>query len=229
MTPLDVARHPRWLLAAAAGLLAVPFALPLWHTRLTAPQYRNEEALHVRVYAQRVAGDLRELDTLNDYVGVRLPLDGIEVRLLPWVFGALVLVVLASALLPARMLRAAASLVLVLVIGIVLGGVGVLQYRLYEMGHERGEQIFERISDFTPPLLGKIQVANFEAQMGVGLGGWALLAAAIVCFAAAWGAGAKAQDRDQGTPPASADDRDGTQACAPHTLRSTLPPAGRLR
>jgi len=171
---------PRSLLAVAATLLGLCLVLPLWHTRMEAPQYKGDEALQVTVYATRVAGDLKELHTLNQYVGVELPLQGPELALIPWVIGSLFLAALL--LVPApEPLRRRGTLALLVVLLLAGGaGFGVLQFRLWEMGHERGEQIFEGVDDFTPPVLGHIHVANFDATMRFGLGGWGYVAAVAV-------------------------------------------------
>jgi hypothetical protein len=147
---------------------------------MEAPQYKEDEALEVTVYATRVVGDLKELDTLNEYVGVELPLEGPEMALIPWVIGALFLgsLLLLAASEP---LRRRGALVLVLLLLLAGGaGFGILQFRLWQMGHERGEQVFAGVDDFTPPAIGHIHVANFDATMRFGLGGWGYLVAVVV-------------------------------------------------
>ncbi len=175
-------RPNRWWFAAVALLVASSFVLPLWRTRMEAPQYHDDEALLVSVYAAKVIGDLKEIETLNQYVGVRLPLDGAEIQLLPYVFAALAALAAAAALLPTRMRRRAAQALLGLLLTVGVGGLSVLQFRLYEMGHDRGDQILEGVKDFTPPVIGHIKAANFDAWTSFGAGGW-LLALAVVMVA----------------------------------------------
>jgi len=57
----------------AAGLLVLSLTLPLWHLRMEAPQYRDEEALKVAVYPHALRGDLNEIRVLNQYIGVHIP------------------------------------------------------------------------------------------------------------------------------------------------------------
>lgn len=178
-----MANRPRLLFVLLALLLASPFVLPLWHTKMEAPQYKGDEALEVSVYAGRVAGDLDEIENLNQYVGVRLPLDGPELRLVPVVFGVLCGLALAASLTPARWHRALATGLLALLLAVSVAGLGVLQLRLYQMGHDRGEQIMEGVPDFTPPVLGHIHVANFDASTRLGAGGWLLATAIALCAA----------------------------------------------
>ncbi|HVS65292.1 MAG TPA: hypothetical protein VMT85_17510 [Thermoanaerobaculia bacterium] len=176
-------KHARLSFIGLSLLLAAPFWLPLWQTRMEAPQYRGDEALEVSVYAGKVHGDLKEIDNLNQYVGVELPLGGVELRILPLVLGALSALALLGALAPSRWQRPLAALLLTLLVSASAGGLAVLQYRLYQMGHQRGEQIMEGVEDFTPPVLGHIHVANFDAWTRLGAGGWLLVVAVALCAA----------------------------------------------
>lgn len=162
----------REFLLAAVVLLAATLVLPLWSTRMEAPQYRNEEALRVAVYAGRVKGDVSEIETLNQYVGVSLPLDTPELHATPWILGGLLVATLLVGFLPSRS-RIPASLLLALaMLGAALAGGALLQYRLYEMGHVRTPTILEGVPDFTPPILGSAKIANFTVHMSLGAGGW---------------------------------------------------------
>src|SRR5262245_37088388 len=60
---------PTSLLALAAALLAASYALPYWRMTLHAPQY--PKGLHVVAYLNRLEGDVREIDGLNHYIGMR--------------------------------------------------------------------------------------------------------------------------------------------------------------
>ncbi|MBK7180938.1 MAG: cytochrome C [Chloroflexi bacterium] len=74
--PADAGAEDRWrywlptlLLAAAALLLLVSLFLPYWKMTLLAPQY--PKGLSVQVYANRMTGDVNEIDGLNHYIGMR--------------------------------------------------------------------------------------------------------------------------------------------------------------
>jgi len=172
-------------LAGAAILLAATLALPLWSTRMEAPQYKGDEALEVHVYAGRVRGDIGEIELLNQYVGVHLPLDTPELHAAPWVLGAFVVFSLAALALPLRARRRAALGLTLLMAAVLVGGGALLQYRLYRMGHERSPTIMQGVPDFTPPLLGAKKIANFTAHMSLGAGAWSYLGALLL---AAWSA-----------------------------------------
>jgi hypothetical protein len=161
-------------------LLALSLVAPLWSTRMEAPQYRGDEALSVSVYAGRVTGDVGEIETLNQYVGVHLPLDAPELRASSWALGAVWMLALLALTVPSRQrTKVVAILFVALLLGAAAGG-SLLQYRLYQMGHVRGDAILEGVPNFTPPVLGTTQIANFTATMSLGLGGWAYLAALVL-------------------------------------------------
>lgn len=175
------ARGARWILGGVAALLVISLLAPLWITRMEAPQYREDEVLEVRVSAGRVDGDIHEIEVLNQYVGVHLPLDTPELHASPWVLGGLLALSLIAAALGAGRRRAMAWLLLVLMLAVAVGGFSVLQYRLWQMGHVRDKSIFEGVPDFTPPVIGSKHIANFTVHMSVGWGGWAYaLALALV-------------------------------------------------
>ena len=170
-------------IAGAAILLAATLALPLWSTRMEAPQYKGDEALEVDVYAGRVQGDIREIELLNQYVGVHLPLETPELAAAPWVLGTFLMVALVALALPVAARRRTALGLCILMTAVLLGSGALLQYRLYQMGHERSPTIMQGVPDFTPPLLGSQKIANFTVYMSLGVGAWAYLGAILL---AAW-------------------------------------------
>ena len=80
--------------------------LPLWEVRLGAPQY--PEGLGLRIYAHTVTGikphDLTNINGLNHYIGMKpiTPAAIPELRIMPWLIGALVAVGVVLAVLGAR-------------------------------------------------------------------------------------------------------------------------------
>ena len=61
--------RPTLFLAVAALSLLISIFFPYWRLTLLAPQYPN--GLTVRVYVNRVEGDVQEIDELNHYIGMR--------------------------------------------------------------------------------------------------------------------------------------------------------------
>jgi len=178
--PAMTDRNRRLAALAVLALLVASMILPLWSTRMEAPQYRGDEQLHVYVYSNRVEGDLGELSTLNQYVGVKLRLDGPELKGAPWVFGLLTVFAAIAAFLPPARSRLASRVVFAGVVITLLCGATILQYRLYEMGHDRGHTTLARMDDFTAPILGSKKIANFTVHTRPEAGGWALLVALAV-------------------------------------------------
>lgn len=177
---LFAARQRRLLLATVAALLAGMLLVPFWYTRMEAPQYKGDEALEVWISPGSVSGDLREIETLNGYVGVHLSVDKPELRASPWVIATLFVLALVCAAVPARWQRkTAAGLLVLLLVAAVTGG-AMLYYRLYELGHDRGASVFVGVDDFTPPIIGTRKVANFTVHAGLGPGGWAFIAALLL-------------------------------------------------
>jgi len=62
-------RLPTLLFGAAAILLIISIFLPYWKMDLAAPQY--PKGLHITAYANRLVGDLNEINGLNHYIGMR--------------------------------------------------------------------------------------------------------------------------------------------------------------
>ncbi len=163
----------------AAACLFGATKLPLWHLRMEAPQYRDEEALKVNVFAGSMNGDLREITVLNQYIGVHIP------EVLPqskWLPTALLLGaalgVLAS-LLPFLVRRGALLITSIALASAI--GVAVFQAKqqMYDIGHKRDAHTkLARVQDFTPPFLGTAKVAQFTITASFGSGAY-LLGAAI--------------------------------------------------
>ena len=62
-------RIPTVLFGIAAILLIISIFLPYWEMDLIAPQY--PKGLHITAYANRLTGDIFEIDGLNHYIGMR--------------------------------------------------------------------------------------------------------------------------------------------------------------
>ena len=68
------------LYLAAAALVAAALTVPLWGFAMSAPQY-PDETLHLRVVRHGIAGDVHEVSTLQQYIGVAFPRELPELRL----------------------------------------------------------------------------------------------------------------------------------------------------
>lgn len=154
----------RIYIGVAALLVAASLETPLWTTRLSSPQYHGEEALHVTVYADGLKGNLREIKTLNQYIGVKMPTDIPELKYTSWVLGGLVALAFFCVALPKSFRKKMVVILIVLMSAAALTAGACLQYRLYQMGHDRGKNIIAGMHDFTPLAVGWEKIANFEVQ-----------------------------------------------------------------
>ncbi len=175
-----------WLLPAliATVLLAVTVFLPLWQMELVARQYPQRLIMHA--YGYKFVGDdrspyddIREINGLNHYIGMR-PLEEVaEMQLfLPGVAALIAGTLLAAFVVwKRRWLR-----------GLIIAGfwtmpiffVADLQFWLYRYGHTLDEKAPLDTGAFTPKVLGKTQVWNFHSETGFESGFYLMIAAALV-------------------------------------------------
>jgi copper chaperone NosL len=159
LTRIERRRTP--LLLAAAGLLAAASLLPIWGMILVSTQY--PDGLRMVVYPTRIVGDLAEINALNHYIGMTPITDEffLELRFLQPALLALAGVAALAALL--RNVRWVAWLPLAAMIGLACGGLGVMQYRLWQFGHQLDPAAPITIDPFTPPMVGLNQIAQFAS------------------------------------------------------------------
>jgi len=176
----------RILYALAAALTAAALVLPLWGFTMSAPQY-PDESLHLRVTRSGIVGDVHEIQTLQQYVGVRFPTDLPELAWSAEAIGALAALLLIAALVGAGALgRTYRILCGAALIAFLLASAAIVQVRLYEVGHTRDPHApLRHVRNFTPPLVGPVKVGNFTVWSYPHLGGTALLLAAGLAVAGA--------------------------------------------
>ncbi len=192
----------RALAVLAGALIAVASVFPMWRITLTPPQYPGQELI-VKLYAYpRLGGDFEEVQALNSYVGFYYP-DPVlidpnfevhelaiatpEWSLAPFfIIGAgLICIALAwrsSTENIGRRLRRLAVAYMVFFAGIA----GVAQYRLYQAGHSLDPGAPLRgVDAFTPPLLGRYEIANISGEAWFAMGGYLTLTGVALLIAAA--------------------------------------------
>lgn len=170
----------------AAGLFVASLKLPVWHLKMEAPQYQEEEALRVRVYPGSMSGDLREITVLNKYIGVRIPGHLPQLEWLPWSLGAAAVLGIGASLLPGRYRRGGLIGVACLLALAVAASAALAQHQMHEIGHKRDPHAaLKGVHDFTPPLLGKVKIANFEITARLGSGALLIGAGVMVLLGAA--------------------------------------------
>jgi nitrous oxidase accessory protein len=167
-------------LAVAAATLALVVAgaqLPLWRMTLHAPQYRG--GLRLIIDGRGVGGDVSELNALNHYIGMApIRIEEIpEARLFVPGVAAVVLGILLATLIAWRPLR-----------WLALGGLwalpltflAALQWRLHVFGHTMEPLAAFRLPPFTPKVIGRTVVMNFDVSALPGAGLVLLVLAALL-------------------------------------------------
>jgi hypothetical protein len=172
--------------AVAALALLLAFVLPLWKITLDAPQYPEGLGLNIRV--STIEGqkphDLQNINGLNHYIGMaRIEPESIpELRFMPWVLGALVVLGLATAATGSR--KVLITWTAVFVVMAVAGLVDFYRWE-YNYGHNLNPEAAIRVPglSYQPPLIGSTKLLNFTAHSWPGLGGWIAIAACLTAVA----------------------------------------------
>jgi copper chaperone NosL len=185
-----VTKLSRGMVALGSLLLVGMYFFPLWRIDLGAPQY--PEGLGMLIWINTVGGikphDLDNINGLNHYIGMPpiVPEAIPELRILPWVMGALIAFGLIAAAIGKR------KLVMAWVGALV--GVGLLGLAdFYRWGHNFGHNLdFENAiikipgMTYQPPLFGTKQLLNFTAtswpDIGTFLAGLATLLGIAALF-----------------------------------------------
>ncbi len=169
-------RRSRVLLALAAVSLMVTLLLPLWRISLEAPQY--PEGLGMNIWADKITGNLRSINGLNHYIGMKeihpeaIP----ELRLMPMVVMALGGLGLVAALVGRRWVLIGWTTLVVL--AAVVGLVDFWRWG-YDYGHDLDPTAAIKVPglSYQPPLIGAKQLLNFRAISLPAAGGWIAMGA----------------------------------------------------
>ncbi len=158
--PLVTFLIPSALLMLGALLIILSIFLPFWSMTLFAPQY--PDGLQVNVYIDRLAGDVREVDSLNHYLGMP-PLDEggqLERSISVYSLVAVSLLLVAGVFVH----NAWAGLLALPAIGFPAVFLADLFLILYRYGHSIDPEsaLGGAVDPFTPPLLGAGTVGQFR-------------------------------------------------------------------
>lgn len=178
----------RILILIAVLSLLPAFFFPLWNMTFVSNQYLDGLQLHI--YAHQLEGgktperdDLREINSLNHYIGMRplLESDFSEFSWIPFVLGGLILLSL-RAMVVGKM----SGLVDVFVLFVYFGlfSIWSFYHRLYSYGHNLDPTAAIKVQPFTPPLLGTKVIANFTVSSFPDIGSAAMIAFGIFLLAA---------------------------------------------
>jgi nitrous oxidase accessory protein len=158
----------RLLLVAAAAFLIVSPWFPYWRMKLSAPQY--PKGLYLLVYPSAVLGDVREIDGLNHYIGMRKINDAATLERRIGIPGIACL----SALLVAASLWPSRWAVLLVVPAILFPPLffADLYWWLRDSGLHLDPKaaLSSSIKPFVPQVLGAGKIAQFRTEAALGLG-----------------------------------------------------------
>jgi hypothetical protein len=151
---------PTVFLGLAAFCLLVSVFQPYWRMEMQAPQY--PKGLEVRIYVNRIEGDVQEIDGLNHYIGMR-PLGEaaqLERSLSIFLISVTSLLVLAAIFIHTKW-AALLSLPGLLFPGIF---VAVMWYWLRNLGLnlDPTAALSNTVDPFVPPLFGEGLIAQFR-------------------------------------------------------------------
>jgi len=156
-------------MVAAAALLLASLLLPFWVLNLRAPQF--PDGLRVTAYVNRLEGDVGELEGLNHYVGLGSFDDAaVFERSI-----AVVAVIGLAALVLAALLTHSRWVLLLTLPALLfpLAFLVDLQFWLYNFGHNLDPlaPLAAAVGEFTPPIFGPAEIAQFDtlALPGAGL------------------------------------------------------------
>jgi len=175
---------PSALLMLAALVLMVSMFLPYWSMTMTAPQY--PKGLKVDVYVNHLEGDMREIDELNHYLGMK-PLD--EGGRLERSISIFAIVMLGLLLMSGVFIHNQWAGVLALpVLGFPFVFVADLWWILYRFGHsiDPTSALGGAIAPFTPPVLGEGKVGQFGTLASFEIGFYLAMAALLVVLVGLW-------------------------------------------
>lgn len=157
------------ILALVAAVLLIPsFLFPLYQMTLYSNQF--PDGLVLKIYSYTLEGgvsqnrdDLREINSLNHYIGMRplLESDFSEFKWLPFGIGAFVLLAL-RAIAFGKMSKLVDLVALFLYFA--LFSFWSFGHRLYQYGHVLDPTAAIKVKPFTPPLFGTHQIANFSVN-----------------------------------------------------------------
>jgi copper chaperone NosL len=175
---------PTLALGCAAVLLIASIFLPYWQMTLLAPQYPS--GLRVEAYLNHLEGDVREIDGLNHYIGMR-PLDEaaeLEREMAIAAVVAIALLVLAAIYIHNRW----AALLALPAVAFPALFLADLYFWMRHFGTnlDPTAPLSSSIDPFVPPVLGRGTVGQFATVAAPGSGLWLAFAAAAVIVVGLW-------------------------------------------
>ncbi len=169
---------PSLVFAAARVLLLVSIFLPYWHMELEAPQY--PKGLFLTAYVNHLSGDVKEIDGLNHYIGMR-PLEqaaAFERAASIWLLLAMFLLVEGAAFIHSKW----AVLLALPAVAFPAAFIIDLHYWMASFGQnlDPSAPLSASVKPFTPTVLGEGGIGQFKTYAEMGLGYWFAAGCAVL-------------------------------------------------
>jgi hypothetical protein len=161
---------PTVTLSLARIALLCSLFFPYWHMKLDAPQY--PKGLYLNAYVNRLEGNVREINSLNHYIGMR-PLDQaarFEKDMSVWAIIAMVLLVEGATFIHSKW----AALLVIPAVFFPAGFLVDLHYWMSLFGQNLDPKapLSSSVKPFTPPILGVGVIGQFKTIAWMGWGLW---------------------------------------------------------
>ncbi len=169
---------PTFILMLARVLLLLSIFLPYWHMELEAPQYPN--GLFLTAYVNHLQGDVKEIDGLNHYIGMR-PLEqaaAFERAASVWLIVAMFLLVEGAAFIHSKW----AVLLALPAVGFPAGFLVDLHFWMKTFGQnlDPSAPLSASVKPFIPTVLGEGGIGQFKTYADLGWGYWLAVGCAVL-------------------------------------------------
>lgn len=169
---------PTILFMVARVLLLASIFLPYWHMELEAPQYPN--GLFLTAYVNTMAGDVKEIDGLNHYIGMHSLDDAasLERAASVWAIIAMFLLVELAAVVHSRW----AVLLAIPAVTFPIAFLADLYYwmRTFGLNLDPNAPLSAAVKPFIPTVLGEGGIGQFKTYAELGTGYWLAVACAAL-------------------------------------------------
>lgn len=170
---------PAVLLAGAAILLLASVFQPYWKLTMEAPQY--PQGLTVRAYLNRLEGDVREIDGLNHYIGMRPLGEAAQFEKSASVIAVSAIALLVFAAVFVHDVRALWLSLPALAFPLLFLADLAWWLRSFGTNLDPTAPLSSAIEPFVPPVLGRGEVGQFATIAAPAVGLWmAILASAVI-------------------------------------------------
>ncbi|OUC07760.1 C553-type monoheme cytochrome c, partial [Litorilinea aerophila] len=175
---------PTLFMMAAAVLLIASIFMPYWSLTLHAPQY--PQGLTIQAYLNRLEGDVREIDGLNHYIGMRPLNEAATFERSISIIGvvAIALLLLATVFVHTRW----AALLALPALLFPLIFLADLQYWMANFGQNLDPRapLSSSVKPFVPPVLFEGRIAQFRTWAVPDVGLWMATAASVLILIGLW-------------------------------------------